>query len=78
MPKYKAGAIFLGPHDGVYILLESSKVGSTWMWSVFCSKLENKDDKWGIIERWRNEYDIDKLIENGILTPVVDADGHQE
>ena len=70
MSSYKAGMIFLGPHDGIYVLLARGKINNKCVWTVWCSKMNNINGNGGVIEGWRTEKQIDELLENDIIRLV--------
>jgi hypothetical protein len=62
--------IFLGPHDGLYVLLSKVRRSKESIWTVWCSKINNINGNGGIIERWRSEEQLDELLKNDIIRLV--------
>jgi hypothetical protein len=68
-PKYKAGQMFytdqLDNNFVQFILLEYD--GSCW--SCWCSRVYERKAP-GVIDRWRDEKEIDRMLEEGSLKNV--------
>jgi hypothetical protein len=61
--------IFLGPYDGIYVLLARGNDNNKCVWTVWCSGVNNTNFS-GVIEGWRTEEQIDELVENDIIRLV--------